>query len=142
MSLRTLTVGGIEYSVERLNAFDQYNVAKKLSTVLLLLSSIQKKEGAEGAPSALEFSKLLLAGTANLTNEDTNFVNRVCLTAVRRKQQGGAYAAMVESRTGQLMFDDIGVRELAELVWGVVEAHRMVDFFSDLPSNSEAAKSP
>lgn len=134
MILTTIKVGDHQYQIERMNALDQYNVVRKMSTVLMLLSSVIKQDG--GAPKT-EFAKLMVAGSANLSNEDSDYVNRLCLSRVKRSAgQDLGWSAIIEPRSGQLMFEDIGAKEMAALVWGVMEAHQFIDFFSAPSSTS------
>lgn len=140
MTLATKSISGHVYSFERLNAFDQFNVVRKLSGALIILSTPMRREKDEKPPSAEEFASLLVASTAALNNADMDYVNRICLSSVRRKQDSGTMAAVMEPRTGQLMFDDIGLTEMSQLLWGVMEAHRFLDFFSAPSSISEDQK--
>lgn len=132
----TIKLDEAVYQIGRLGSFDQFNIARKLSSILMLLAAMYKKEGKK--PSEEEFARLLVAGTGDLSNEEMNMINRVCLSVVMRQQPNGTgWAAVIEPRSGQLMFEDIGLKEMARLVWGVVEAHRIIDFFSAPSSTSD-----
>jgi hypothetical protein len=52
-----------------------------------------------------------------------------------RKQ--GASWAPVSRGNRTLMFDDLDLREMLEIVWHVLKLNRLIDFFSVSPSTSK-----
>ncbi|CWY81015.1 bacteriophage protein [Salmonella enterica subsp. enterica serovar Typhi] len=68
---------------------------------------------------------------SSLTEEDTNAIIHPCLAVVSRKHMGG-WAPVFNS--GQLMFDDIDLLTMLQLVARVV-ADSLGNFLQGLPTN-------
>lgn len=115
-------VSGQQYLVRRLSTFDQFEIARKLSPVLSMMAlQTDRAKLAQGFPQAF------CALTAGLAKEDVEELYRLILGAVLRSQQGQWVPVYV---SGQLAFVDIGMADMLNLVWAVLEAHRLVDFFA------------
>jgi hypothetical protein len=119
-------IDGNKYLVRPLNTFDQFEVARKLSPVLALLSSQKdKKKLSEAFPQA--FCSL----TAHLHKSDIEDIFKLAFSTVSRIQQNQAVPIYT---AGQLAFSDIGMKAMLTLLWSVLEVNRLVDFFNGSPS--------
>lgn len=78
------------------------------------------------------FGKAFCAMTANMQAEDVESVNNLCLSSVMRLQSNNVWANVMVN--GQLMFVDISLNDMLDLIWHVIEEHRLVDFFDEPPS--------
>lgn len=132
---KQFSVGGHKYSCGRLNAFDQYDVARRFSPVLVWLGALKKEQEVRD-PKA--FAQAICAMSASLPRADTDAVLNLCLSVVAREQATGF--APMRAESGALMFQDIELAELLEIVWHVLEANRIVDFFAASPSPSIATE--
>lgn len=103
-----IEVGGNRYRLGRLNAFEQHHVLRRL-----------------GVGGLLSEAK---------ADADSEYVMKLCLSVVERQQKAG-WAPVVtkpttkgDPTTSQLVFDDIKLMELYELVGKVVDEN-LGDFF-------------
>ncbi len=63
----------------------------------------------------------------------------VCLGVVSRNMGGDRGWAPVVASNGALMFDDIDMGTMLQIVWHVIAAHRLVDFLAAGAQNSKEA---
>jgi hypothetical protein len=132
----TTTIEGYEYQFSKLNAFDQYFLARKLSPVLGLLALQNNKE-----VLSEKFPQAFCALTAQLGEDESREIINRCLDAAQRKQQNAWGPVRVN---GSVMYADV-VEDLSvmlRVVWGVLEANRLVDFFTERPSAQTPANPP
>lgn len=127
-----VTVGDNVYRVGQLSALDAYHVARKFAPVLFVLAAGQdaKPEGA---------AKAIVTMSSKLENAEADFVVAKCLSICSRKQQSG-YAPVMAS--GQLMFTDLGLLPMMQLVYHALEANGLTSFFAEPPSEAGEEKSP
>jgi hypothetical protein len=127
-----VTVGGNKYLIKRLNTFEQFEIARKLSPVLAMLAmQTDKNKLAEHFPQAY------CALTAGLDPADIERINRLVFGAVLREQQGHFVPVYV---SGMLAFNDIDMQGMLELIWAVLDAHRLPDFFTGSLSSLESLR--
>jgi len=100
-----------------LNVFDQLTLARKLSPALGVVDGLLRKENQSKDKTLLT---VLLLG--QLSDLESDFVVRKCLSTVVRVQDGGVVAPVL-SPEGLLMFDDIDMRTVLGLVDQVIEAN-------------------
>jgi len=118
-------LNGQTYRIDRLNTFDQWNVARRLMPVLGALSGIEDGD---------TLTKMLMPAFKSLggmSDEDSDFVLNKCLSVVKRKQElNGVIAfANVLGAKNTMMFDDIDMFVMLRLaVFVVVE--NIGDFFT------------
>ncbi|WP_314143277.1 phage tail assembly chaperone [Buttiauxella noackiae] len=124
-------IKGHEYRVAKLSVFDQLKVTRKLLPVLAGLmadfGSIRSLLPADGKVENAQFDALspvlekVLPRIADelsaLSEEDTNAIIHPCLAVVARKN-GTAWTPVF--RSGELMFDDIDLFTMLQLVARVV----------------------
>ncbi|PVZ79515.1 hypothetical protein C9426_33240 [Serratia sp. S1B] len=116
-------INGQQYRANKLNVFDQLRVSRKLLPVLSgLLGELkvlkQLKSGQITLDDAFKTALPAIAQTlADLSDEDSNAIIHPCLSVVLR-QQGSNYVAIFNN--GQLMFDDIDLMSMLQIVARVV----------------------
>lgn len=81
----------------------------------------------------MTFLVLLMLG--QLTDADSEFVVQKCLSVVKR--QSGESFAKLTTPSGDLMFQDIGMKIMIDLTAAVI-VENLGDFFSTALSNLEA----
>ncbi|HBR1012757.1 TPA: phage tail assembly chaperone [Klebsiella quasipneumoniae subsp. similipneumoniae] len=151
------TIKGVNYRANKLGVFEQLKVSRKLLPILAGLmadfSSIKKllpaggvkelfPEGGEEGGEAVNLERLqpvfntLLPRIADelskLTEEDTNAIIHPCLAMVVR-ENGKQWTPVF--RSGELMFDDIDLFSMLQLVARVV-ADSLGNFLPELPGNA------
>jgi hypothetical protein len=120
-------LNGVTYSIEKLNAFEQLHIARRLAPMLASLAGAEDEGGALPA----------IADTlSKMSDDDVNYIVNNCLKACKRKQEGKGYAKVMVS--GALMFADIDLTAMLALVQAVVEEN-LGSFFptSQLPSATQ-----
>lgn len=131
-------VGGNTYRIAKLPVRQQLSVARRLSEVLTLLAL---RDG--GDPDMPYFGPAFCGLTAHIPQADIDAVLDICLRAVTRKQ--GAQFAPVMAGNGAMMFADIELPDMLQLLWRVIHHNRLPDFFamppSDLPAPGAAGSS-
>ncbi|HBM9992364.1 TPA: hypothetical protein L1L70_004658 [Escherichia coli] len=124
-------IKGMKYRVAKLSVFDQLKVTRKLLPVLAGMmsdfGSIRSLLPADGKIDSAKFDALkpvfetLLPRIADvlssLSEEDTNAIIHPCLSVVSRKHMDGWTPVF---NSGQLMFDDIDLLTMLQLVARVV----------------------
>lgn len=122
-----MEINGIEYTIGRLNAVDQFHVSRKIAPIVpklmpiiaevakgdlaKVIDSLNEEENgdlAELQPLADALSPFMEA-IAQMPAEDVDFIIFKCLSVAKR---GGA----VVCRNNSIMFDNLGMTELLPLV--------------------------
>ncbi|ERK09967.1 putative bacteriophage protein [Serratia fonticola AU-AP2C] len=130
-----------QYRATKLNVFDQLKVSRKLLPVLSgLLGEIkvikQLKTGQITIEDALKTALPAVAQTlSDLSEEDSNAIIHPCLSVVLR-QQGNTYAPIFSN--GQLMFDDIDLMGMLQIVARVV-GDSLGNFLGELQEKAQEA---
>lgn len=119
--MEIVLTSGTYTTVNRLDAFSQLHVARKLSPAMPILEGMVDKRNADKNKDLLTVLML-----RQLPDEDAEYVVRRCLSVVSR--HSGKTLAPVQSPSGQLMFDDMSLAEMLELTVAVVEEN-LGDFF-------------
>ncbi|NMP26846.1 hypothetical protein GW590_08215 [Rahnella sp. SAP-1] len=145
-------INGITYRIDKLSAFDQFKVSRKLLPVLsgmisdfqaIRASFPQRKETAEGGePTAntLEdwipvIEKILPKITdalAALSDEDANAVIHTCLAVAKRKA-GGSWISVFSN--GVMASDELDMLGMLQIV-GRVVGDSLGNFFKGLPGKA------
>lgn len=142
------TVGGVRYTAGKMSAFDQFHVARKLGPVLLWLGNASlsgltddaapndKKPVVKLTPEreARAFTQALCSMSAPLSRDDSELAVNLCLSTVQRDVGGDKGWASIRAAGGAWMFQDIELPEMLEIVWHVLKANKLPDFFSASPS--------
>lgn len=127
-------IGGETYRVNKLTPFAALDVARLLGPRLICL-----RDGSGVIAGKAGAALAALMGT--LSQDDTDAVTRICLGAVLRKQ--GTAWAKISSPDGSLMFQDISLEAMMDLIVAVAREAKLDTFFfvADPPS-SEAPPQP
>lgn len=152
MHVETATVGGIVFQIRKVPAYpDQLLLAKAVMPVMadlmpVIIKLIENKDLREKAVSGqaaqippeflVEMLEAAFGAVQKLSAEDLLNLTRRSLAAVQRKQ-GEAGWADVMTPTGQMMFADLDLRVILELVFKVVEVN-LLGFFFGGPGTSPA----
>ncbi|HCA9766728.1 TPA: hypothetical protein MYK57_000183 [Klebsiella variicola subsp. variicola] len=139
------TINGVNYRANKLGVFDQLKVSRKLLPILAgLMSDFSSIKALLPASAQLDSGSLdklepvfntLLPRIADelskLSEEDTNAIIYPCLAVVVR-QNGKTWAPVF--RSGELMFDDIDLFSMLQLVARVV-ADSLGNFLPEPPTS-------
>jgi hypothetical protein len=131
------TIGAHHYRADRLNARQQFDVARRLSYVLTTLGA---EKSPEFKPTPENFARIILVTSGMIPQSDMDAALNICLGAVKRKLHGDLGWGPIVASNGALIHDDIDMATMLELVWHIVSAHRMVDFLSASARASAAPK--
>jgi hypothetical protein len=122
LDVQTFELDGKTYQVRKLNVFDQLTLVSKLSLVLATIGEQQDK-----SLILQNFAKFFAAFAANMTKEDLDEIFRLSLTSIYRHVKGVWQPIY---KNGQMLFQDIDLRDMLTLVWKVVEVNKLADFFT------------
>ena len=78
------------------------------------------------------FAKFFAAFAANMTKEDLEEIFKLSLTSIYRKVKTTWQPVF---KNGQMLFQDIDLKDTLSLVWKVVEVNNLADFFTIPDSN-------
>lgn len=129
-------VKGQTYKIEQLDALTQFHVVRRLAPVLGKITPVLNGATSD---SGLGFFEPLSLAISEMSDEDANYCIFTLLKRVKRKQAQGLGWASVTSSNQQIMFDDIDVSVMLQIVAKAIQ-YNFSDFFSESPlaSNSEA----
>lgn len=139
-------VFGSKYKIGRMNAMQQFHVARRLHGVCASLGEafnvVQRMGGAAALATAVLEKKPtsdvllviapVLKSLGDMKDSDVEYVFENCLGVVERQQVGGAWAP-VWARGGGLMFQDIEMPHMLVLTWHVLRSN-LANFFFELLS--------
>lgn len=132
-------IGGDHYIAKRLSAFDQFEIAARLSPALLQLGQMRRGgKTPDGRPlGPREYARALCLMSGNLPREQMDAILAMALAAVQKRQgtTDQHVWAPVVAQNGEPMFPEFGDLMTCMLaLWHVIEASRLPDFFFDPPS--------
>ncbi|GAA7770988.1 hypothetical protein RN01_29850 [Cupriavidus sp. SHE] len=132
---REIELGGVQYSIGRLTAKQQFHVSRRIAPVIpplipVFLKLAKTVGGAAGAVDALSkdldgFGQVLQPfadALAAMNDADADYVMDNCLTAVQRQQPTG-WARVVSLEQKTLMFQDMDMSVILPLVVQVIVAN-------------------
>lgn len=129
-------VGGNKYQIEPFGSvFTSYEIARELGPVLAGLSAM-KRADKEGKQSPAHYARAFCALSIDVSNVDVERATDLCLSSVRREQAGASgtvWVPIMATGARRMMFSDIDLPAMTELIWHVLEVNRLPDFFSALP---------
>lgn len=140
------TIKGVNYRANKLGVFEQLKVSRKLlpilaglmadfSTIKTMLPTTTTLDSGNLDKLEPVFNTLLpriADELSKLTEDDTNAIIHPCLAMVVR-ENGKQWTPVF--RSGELMFDDIDLFSMLQLVARVV-ADSLGNFLSELPDNA------
>ena len=129
-------VSGHKYRSERMSAFDQHTVASKLGGILLMMmpnANAKRAKKEEKQPmDAVHFSRAFLVLSADMRKDDMDLIFYLCLKGVSRAVENDqGWAPVLIDGSGAFAFQDINMPELLEIVWHILQQHRIPDFFAE-----------
>lgn len=135
------TVGEHAYRTDRkINVFQQNNLLRRLLPAIggiaaaFTESPSNPSDMAKAAGDAfLNNIEPITTAIAHMSDEDSDFVLKTCLSVVSRQSAGGTGWAKVMAPNGVLMFEDIDLAQTYMIIWKVIEEN-LSSFFSSLAS--------
>lgn len=100
----------------KLNAFDQLNVARKLSPALPIVDGLVRVENA-----GKDMGILVVYILSQLSDKDSAYVVEKCLSVVARKQLDGSLSKVMKDSV--LLFDDISMKDILDIAAMVIEGN-------------------
>lgn len=137
-------VGGRSYRADKLNAFQQVHVCRRLAPMIVQVVSVIGQGGAEVTGAEVMKRVGVLGGLAEvlatMKDEDLDTILNTALSVVSRQEPEGWRRIMAQNATGgiALMVDDLDMTEMLQVAWRVVEPY-LRNFMSALPSISSGA---
>lgn len=122
-----IEVGKHHYRIGRMDVMTQFHVARKLAVVLLWLKDAPRDTGVP------DMARALCSVSSPVSDGDMDYCIGACLSVVQRKS-GEMYAPV--RTAGAVMFDDITMSEMLQLVYHVCVQSGIVGFFSESPAPS------
>ena len=127
LDVRAFELAGKTYQVRKINVFDQLTLVSKLSLILATIGEQKDK-----TLILQNFAKFFAAFAANMTKEDLEEIFKLSLTSIYRKVKTTWQPVY---KSGQMLFQDIDLKDTLSLVWKVVEVNNLADFFTIPDSN-------
>lgn len=118
-------IGQHNYKAGKLNAFQQLHVARRLAPVLTGLKDVLQGGLGRLKANPLEAVVPLAEALSAMKDEDTNYIVTTCLGVVQRQQAQNLPWASVTTPQGDLLFDDIDMLVMVQIVWRVLEGSVM-----------------
>lgn len=135
-------IGGNNYRAEKLDAFKQLHVSRKLAGVVpkvlpALFAATHAKDDLTSLLSSFEPAAEALAA---MPEADVDFVFHTCLTVVQR-QQGNAWAKVWNASAKVLQFSDVDMSTMSQIVFKVL-GDSLGNFIQGLTAKAPKAASP
>lgn len=135
-----LTLNGQTYRVDRLNAFQQFHVARRLAPALWALG---KGAMLNAQAAGASFSDAVALGAigplveviAKMSNEESEYVLAACLGVCYRQSGNGWQKVYAEG--GGLMFQDIDLPTMMQLTVAAIQEN-LGNFLNALPTAQPA----
>ena len=135
-------VSGHQFRATKMSAFAQFHVARRVGPFITKLGDLEALASSTKDSSlneVLASVEPLLEMLAAMSDQNAEYILNACLDVVRIKQ-GTSYCP-VRSNGGGLMYDFLGLPEMAQIAWKVME-HNLAGFFTALPGSKPAAGVP
>ncbi|WP_298165115.1 phage tail assembly chaperone [Novosphingobium sp.] len=123
--MEEIEIGAHTYRLAKLDAMTQFHIIRRLGGVLAAM-----RDGAEGG----DVFTVLMHAIGEMSDADSEYIIAKCLNGCTRRQDGDAGWAAV-FRHGQIMFADISMPDMIQLVWATLQSN-LSDFFTGLRSGS------
>lgn len=136
--MQDVKIGDNSYRVAKLPAIKQLNLARKLTPVVAGMGSMIgafDAENLEQIANSLKDFKPFADALAAMPDEQFEGLMLLCLTAVSR-QSGSVFTPLLASN-GAMMFDDVDLPTLLQLIWVVIQEN-VLGYFLAPASNSTA----
>lgn len=126
-----VTIGSRTFRSTKMDPFKQIHVIRRMGS---LFPSVA---GAVRVPDKMLAAGYIGAALGRLSDDDANFILNSCLATCQLKQ-GTMWASVVDAN-GTLMFQDMQLPEILELVWKVLEDN-FRPFIKDLLAKVSSAE--
>lgn len=127
-------IGGHSYRVGKLNAFDQLNVARRLSQALIPIGNLRSM--ADPKPDDAALARAFVTLTSQIPVDDMDQARNILFAVVTRDLGGDRGWARITAPNGSLMYDDIDLAGLSAIMVKALDANGLIDFFVDPASGS------
>ena len=125
-------INGETYQARKLPAIEQFHLGRRLAHVLSFLAAQEDR-----TKLAEAFPRAFTALSIHISQEDMDAVVKTCWGAVQRRQPTGWVPV---APNGVLMFADIDdMRCMLQVIWQVLNANGLIDFFGESLSASATA---
>jgi hypothetical protein len=124
---REFQVDNHTYRVEPLSTFDSFDIARRVAPVITMLVMQKNREKLQEG-----FARAFVSLSSGITREDGQAILTLCMARVSRQDQVGFAPIMA---AGKMMYEDIGMEQLLQLLWHVLLLSKIIDFF-DVPVSS------
>lgn len=145
MTTNEITIGQHVYRVGALSALEQFHIVRRLAPLMARVSTMTAaldavrhlraqaptQEGDTGEVPGEMFAAMvgpILQAAADMPQADADYIILQCLRVCARQQSGGAYAPLVAGDGVTLMFADLQLGDMLQLVKETV-ARNMGNFF-------------
>lgn len=137
------TVGSATYRTDRkLTVFQQHDVVRRIAPLFAGLAGSMSSSPQQAAADigAALFANMgpLTDALASMSDSSSDYVLKTCLSVVSRQHSGGTGWARLTTSTGDMMFEDIDLLALYQIVWKVLEEN-LAGFFGGLATPSAEA---
>ena len=118
-------IGGHRYRSEKLDAFKQLHVSRKIAPIVpkllpMFMKFAEKRESlTEDLSGMAEAFEPLAQALADMPDADCEYVFNACLGVVSRNQQGN-WASIWSQGAKQLMFDDVDLGVMTQITAKVI----------------------
>lgn len=121
-----------EYLIRQLPLMTQFSLGAKLSPVVALMA-LQR----DRVELRRTFPKSFVALCETMPVEEHRWIIETCMGTITRKDDVVNPPVYVPVWVGGMpAFQDVDLSVMLELIWEVIEQHRLIDFFSVVPSSS------
>jgi hypothetical protein len=120
--VHTFKLNDIDYRADKLSVFKQLTVTSKLTPILTLLAQQKDKEITKE-----KFPQFFAAFSSYIKEEDVNEIIRICLPSVKRRFSN---KWMPVYHNGELAFSDLDLKAMLHIIYQVLEANKLLDFFT------------
>lgn len=131
-------LGDHVYRINKLSVFNQFELARRLSPIMTMLSMQQDKDKLEEV-----FPTAFAALCEGLTSSDSSYIFNICLSSATMKQ-GAVFTPIWTD--GLPMFEHIDLRLSLSIIFKVLVANNLIDFFAaplpdstNQPANGEGS---
>lgn len=144
-------VGGQTYRTTKMNTFVQFHLARRVAPLMIPIAARlgeggdlrQALAGSDGEPM-MQFAVPIIEAIGTMSDTDAENIIFPCLAVVQRRT-GPAWSGVLAGGglgAQAMMFDDISLPDMLQLVWKVLEVNLQA-FFHAVPSASgEPAVAP
>lgn len=129
-------LGGHKYRYSKIDARRQAHVARRLVPVVSSLADLTKVDGLSDLAALAPVAKAV----ASMPDADFDYVLDVCLSVTQREQAGGTgWAPIWSEGAKQIMFSDIDLAVMMQIVAKVIQGNLGNFFPGNLPGSIAAA---